>query len=129
MIPRVLIDWKMKRIQVYASKTDIYRWRYFTDAFMIKLKTKEKESNGCLYIVSYKGKQIKSISKAQRTAKKNAGITRRIRLYDIRHFYIIYALANGADIMDLAERVGHVNGEMIIRVYAHLAKDLQKKND
>ena len=48
-------------------------------------------------------------------------------MYDIRHFYISYALANGADIMDLAERVGHVNGEMIMRVYAHLAKDLQKK--
>ena len=58
---------------------------------------------------------------------KAAGITRRIRLYDIRHFYITYALANGADIMDLAERVGHVNGEMIMRVYAHMAKDLQKK--
>ncbi len=121
------IDWKMKRIQVYSSKTDTYRWQYFTTAFMVKLKAKDKENNGCPYIVSYKGKQIKSISKAWQTAKKKAGVTRRIRLYDIRHFYITYALANGADIMDLAERVGHVNGEMIMRVYAHMAKDLQKK--
>ena len=121
------VEWNMKRIRIYASKTDTWRWQYFTTAFMVKLKAKNKESNGCPYIISYKGKQIKSISKAWQTAKKNAGITRRIRLYDIRHFYITYALANGADIMDLAERVGHVNGEMIMRVYAHMAKDLQKK--
>ena len=31
-------------------------------------------------------------------------------LYDIRHFYITYALANGAGILELAERVGHVDG-------------------
>ena len=29
---------------------------------------------------------------------------------DIRHFYITYALANGAGILELAERVGHVDG-------------------
>jgi integrase len=58
--------------------------------------------------------------------QKKAGITRRIRLYDIRHLHISYALGTGADIMDLAERVGHVNAAMIINVYAHLAKDLQK---
>lgn len=121
------VEWKMKRIQIYSSKTDTWRWQYFTDAFMTKLKAKDNESDGCPYIVSYQGKQIKSVSKAWQTAKKKAGITRRIRLYDIRHFYITYALANGADIMDLAERVGHVNGEMIFKVYAHIAKDLQKK--
>jgi integrase len=121
------IQWDMNRIRIYASKTDTWRWQYFTPKFMGKLKAKNKESNGCQYIVSYQGKRVNSVSRAWQTAKKKAGITRRIRLYDIRHFYITYALANGADIRDLAERVGHVNGEMIMRVYAHLAKDLQKK--
>jgi integrase len=50
---------------------------------------------------------------------------RRIRLYDIRHYYITYALAGGMDIMQLAEIAGHVNPDMIVTVYAHLAKDLR----
>ncbi len=54
---------------------------------------------------------------------------RRIRLYDICHFHfhITYASANGADIMELATRVGHVNADMIARVYAHLARDIRKE--
>jgi len=38
------------------------------------------------------------------------------------------ALANGMDIMELAEIAGHVDPQMIIKVYAHLAKDLRKGN-
>jgi hypothetical protein len=34
---------------------------------------------------------------------------------------------NGANIMELAKRVGHIGPEMINRVYAHLVDDLKKK--
>ncbi len=124
------IDWKRKRIRIYSPKTDSYRWQYPEKDLMEKLRSKHKESikeyPDCPWICSYKGKQLTTIKRIWKAAKEKAKIKRRIRLYDIRHFYITYALASGADIMELAERVGHVNGEMIMRVYAHLAKDLQK---
>ena len=60
-------------------------------------------------------------------AELGAEIKRQFRLYDIRHFYITYALANGADIHDLASRVGHKNINMIINVYTHLVEEMKSK--
>ncbi|MBI4620835.1 MAG: hypothetical protein HY739_11885 [Desulfobacterales bacterium] len=57
----------------------------------------------------------------------SAGVRSDIRLYDIRHFYITYALANCASILELAERVGHVDATMIIKVYAHPPDELKTK--
>jgi len=124
------INWDTSGIHIYSSKTDSWRWQYPDSGFMDRLRVRRDASlsryPGCPYICSYKGRKITTIKTAWASAKARAGITRRLRLYDIRHFYITYALASGADIMDLAERVGHANGEMIMRVYAHLAKDLLK---
>jgi len=72
------------------------------------------------------GQPVRSIKTAWRRAKTEAGITERIRLYDIRHYHITYALAAGADIKELADRVGHTTPKMIVDVYAHLAKDILK---
>jgi len=83
----------------------------------------------CPYVVQYHGMTFGSqIAKAWNQAKKDAGVTKRIRLYDIRHFYITHALAAGANIMELAARVGHKGPEMIVRVYAHLAEEMTKKS-
>ena len=120
------MDWFNNRIKIYSPKTDHHRWLNLPGEFMEKLKTHYRgDQPQSKYIVSYKGNRLESIKTAWNAAKQKAGITRNIRLYDIRHYYISYALANGADIMELAQSVGHVNGEMIMRVYAHLAKDLQ----
>lgn len=120
------IDWFNNRIKIYSPKTDHHRYLNLPDEFMEKLKTHYRDNKPpSKYIISYKGNRIQSIKTAWNAAKHRAGITRNIRLYDIRHYYISYALANGADIMELAQSVGHVNGEMIMKVYAHLAKDLQ----
>lgn len=123
------MDWENNRIRIYAPKTDSFRWQYPDHKFMTLAKRMykkcQKKHPDCPWICHFNGKQIKSIKRTWKNAKKKAGITRRIRLYDIRHFYITYALANGADIMELAKRVGHVNPRMIVNVYAHLAKDLQ----
>ena len=69
------------------------------------------------------------LSSFRAKAKEKAGITKtkKIRFYDIHHFYITYALANGANITELAERVGHVDATMVVKVYAHLAEDLKTK--
>jgi len=126
------VDWHQDRIGIHSTKSQAapFRWQYVDRKFMQKLwhhsHHQRKHYPQCPYICSYKGKQIRSIKRSWAKAKERVGITRKIRLYDIRHFYITYALASGADIMELAERVGHTNSKMIVEVYAHLAKDLQK---
>jgi integrase len=118
------VDWIRNRMRVYSPKTDHGRWLNLPAEFMKRLKAQYELAEGCLYIVSYHGRPVRSLKTAWHTALRRAKIRKHIRLYDIRHFYISYALARGADIMELAESVGHRNGEMIMRVYAHLAKDL-----
>jgi len=125
------VDYARNRIRIRSAKNygaDPYRWQYLPPDFMEKLKTRQHSDAQtypqCRHICHYKGKPIKSIKKSWAAAKKKAGITRRIRPYDIRHYHITYALAMGADIKELAERVGHATPRMIINVYAHLAKEI-----
>jgi len=124
------VDWHLKRIRIYSQKTDTWRWQYPDKKYFRRMVSKHKQMQkkypGCPWICSYNGRQITSVKRVWKDAKEKAGIKRRIRLYDIRHFYITYALANGANITELAERVGHVNPRMIVNVYAHLAKDIAR---
>jgi len=123
------VDWPANRIQIYSPKTDAYHLQYLPPDFMARMFGQFQDSRAqypdCDYIVSYQGRPVRSLKTAWRTALAKAGVTRRVRLYDIRHFYITYALASGAPITELAERVGHASTQMIVNVYAHLAKDLQ----
>jgi integrase len=125
------IDFKKNRIKIYATKTDSYRWQYVDPDFMLRMKARYIKNQQCgepsPYVCAYHGQPVKSLKTAWKRAKEKAGITKKIRLYDIRHFYITYALANGANITELAERVGHVDATMIVKVYAHLLKDLKTK--
>jgi integrase len=58
---------------------------------------------------------------------EKAGIKKKVRLYDIRHYYITHSLAGGTNMMDLAERVGHRDTTMIVKVYSHMVDELRSK--
>jgi integrase len=79
------------------------------------------------YIVHYKGKQIERIKKGWAAAKKRARITRRLRLYDLRHAFITVLLEGGADLKSVSEIVGHASPDMTMRVYQHVSTDLKRK--
>ncbi|HEU18600.1 MAG TPA: hypothetical protein ENO00_04345 [Deltaproteobacteria bacterium] len=79
------------------------------------------------YVITYGDNPVKSMKKTWKTAKEDAGIDRRIHIYDIRHFYITYAPANGAGIMDLVNCVGHTTPSMILKVYAYLVEEMNSK--
>ena len=138
------IDFETGAVRVYSSKTDRHHIQYVTLAFLERVKEKRqyyraeaerlsKRRGGvvfpeCPYVIQFRGDRIKSqVSTSWREAKEKAGITKLIRLYDIRHFYITHALKGGANILDLAQRVGHQGPEMITRVYAHLVDDMSEK--
>jgi integrase len=77
-------------------------------------------------MINYNGQHIKSIKTAWRKSLKRAGITRRIRPYDLRHAFATEALAAGADIRTIAELTGHADVAMVLRHYQHVL-DRQKQ--
>ena len=58
-------------------------------------------------------------------ARGSAGITRRIRPYDLRHHFITRVLEEGADIKALADIVGS-RPETIVRHYQHVSRKLHR---
>lgn len=77
------------------------------------------------YIVTWRGQAVKSIKTAWKNTLKNAGITRRIRLYDLRHAFITSALEAGADLKALSEVVGS-RPETLMRNYQHVSRALRR---
>ena len=78
---------------------------------------------GCEYVIAYKGRPVRSISSGWHNALKRAGITRRIRPYDLRHAFASLALMHGADIKSVAETMGHRGITMLLTVYQHTRFD------
>ena len=54
-----------------------------------------------------------------RRARDAAGVDQRWRLHDLRHWSATTAIAQGHDIRTVANRLGHANPAMTLRVYAH----------
>jgi integrase len=125
------IDMHTGMIRIYSSKTDRVHYQYITEVFRKRLEQRRAiliEAKGlCEYVVSWRGKQVDSLKRTWSAAKRAAGITRPLRLYDLRHFYASHALVQGANILELAERLGHVNSEMVVKVYAHLAEGIRTR--
>lgn len=94
----------------------------FLDALTKWYRVDKKEG----YIVHYRGKPIKKIQTSWEGAVKRAGITRRIRPYDLRHNFITRALEQGADLKALSEVVGS-RPETLMRHYQHVTKELHRQ--
>ncbi len=120
------VNWQEKTITIYGSKTKKIRKVYLNDAFFNMLVDKYKKRD-CDYIISYRGRPVKSLRKAWKKAKQAAGITRRLRLYDIRHAFATYMLAAGADLKAVSEMMGHNSTKMTADRYYELVKDLKKQ--
>lgn len=78
------------------------------------------------WLIHYNRKPVRSIRRAWATALRRAGITRRIRPYDLRHSFATQALAAGADPLATARIMGHSTTAMIHRHYQHVL-DHQRK--
>lgn len=79
------------------------------------------------YLISFRGKPVQSIKRAWKSMLERAGITRRIRPYDLRHTFGTQLLANGADIGTVASLMGHSNPQMLLTHYQYVL-DEQKKS-
>jgi integrase len=54
-----------------------------------------------------------------RHARDAAGIDRAWRLHDLRHWSATTAIGTGTDVRTVANRLGHANPAMTLKVYAH----------
>ncbi len=88
---------------------------------------KEDKEKVVPYIIHYHGKKIDSIKKAWTYTKKRAGITRRLRLYDIRHAFVTSLLEKGADLKSVSEIVGHSSVKITATIYQHVSTSLKRE--
>lgn len=79
------------------------------------------------YLIHYRGKPIKSIINVWKTTLKKAGITRRIRPYDLRHAFGTNLIAGGVDVGTVAKLMGHSNPTMLLTHYQYILE--QQKRD
>ena len=75
---------------------------------------------GAATLIHRKGKPLKRIQTAWENAVERAGITRRIRPYDLRHAFATEAIAAGADIGTVASLMGHSSPLMLLKHYQHV---------
>lgn len=66
------------------------------------------------------GKPVTTLIKKWREVLKEAGITRKIRPYDLRHAFATYALLHGADRLATALTMGHADTTMLDKHYQHI---------
>lgn len=78
-------------------------------------------------LVHYQFKSCRSLKRSWKTAKTKAGITRRIRLCDLRHARASLALKGGADLKATSEILGHSRPDTTIMVYQHVTRDQHRE--
>lgn len=101
------------------------------DGFLGQLKEWWKQDRGAKkkpgdHVITYNGAPIKSIKTAWKAAKIRAGITRRIRPYDIRHAFATALLDNGGDLKTVSQMMGHKSIQQTVDTYQHTSKALQQ---
>lgn len=87
----------------------------------------EDSKDGIRYIVHYYGARVDSLKTAWKNAKKRAKISRRLRMYDIRHAFATTLLERGADLKTVSELLGHRSPDLTLKVYQHVSGSLKRQ--
>ncbi len=96
------------------------------DEFVALLKQWRKEDGHDDLIITYKGKPIDKLRRSWATAKKRAGVTRRVRLYDLRHAFASRLLAESADLKSTSELLGHSRPDTTLKTYQHVTRAMHR---
>ena len=75
---------------------------------------------GVNQVIHFRGKPIRTIHEGWKAALRRAGISRKIRPYDLRHAFATEAIAAGADIGTVAKLMGHASLTMVLKHYQHV---------
>jgi len=125
------VDWGSRKIRITSARKGgpVRRFVPIHKEFLRQLKswykTDGKKEN--LAIIRFNGEPVQSVKRAWAKAKKDAGITRRIRLYDIRHFFASAVLEEGGDVKATSELLGHSRPDTTRRFYQHVSGKLHRE--
>lgn len=86
----------------------------------------EDAKAGVPYLINHNGRQVSKIKTAWLAALRRAGITRRIRPYDLRHAFATELIASGVDMGTVAKLMGHSSPTMLLHHYQYVM-DGQKR--
>lgn len=87
---------------------------------ILKKWFREDGKNEDRHVITFRGHPVRAIQRAWVATKKRACITRRIRLYDIRHAAITTMLQyDQADLKTISEIAGHATPQFTLAIYAH----------
>jgi integrase len=118
------IDFDRKVATIPAAEKGKDQWRQVPireDVLAILKGWKAEDAEtGARYVVNYMGKPVTTIRKAWASTLEKAGITRKIRPYDLRHAFATYALEAGADPNAVRKLMGHSSMAMIYKNYQHV---------
>jgi integrase len=62
-----------------------------------------------------------------RPALRAAGLPEDFRTYDIRHTHASLLIDDGANVLAIAQRMGHTDPGVTLRVYGHLFEGVQEE--
>jgi len=121
------VDLARNTVRVWAAdKNEKRPWRDLDlRADLVPLLRAWRE-DGAETPVHFRGKAVGHIGSAWRSTLARAGITRRIRPYDLRHAFATYALDAGADPKAVSEVMGHADMSMIHKHYQHVLERQRK---
>jgi len=95
-----------------------------SEKFMELLKAWRQEDDaikGAKYIIRWRGDKVDDLGVAWMHAKRKAGITRRLRPYDLRHYSATVMISNpGTNIKSVSKILGHSTVMQTLTVYAHV---------
>ena len=80
---------------------------------------RRQETRAVKWVVHFHGRQVGGLETAWSAAKERAGITRKMRLYDLRHKAASDMLADGADLKSVSETLGHSSPDHALCTYQH----------
>ena len=125
------VDFELDIIRVHAAhKNPSTPWREIPIRKSLKavlLEWKEQDrARGTVNVINFYDKPVASIKRAWAKMLRKAGISRRIRPYDLRHSFATELIAQGVDIGTIAKLMGHSSPNMIYQHY-QFVMDKQKK--
>ncbi|HXY28852.1 MAG TPA: site-specific integrase [Acidimicrobiales bacterium] len=90
-----------------------------TEGMLVELRRSQGACGPWILAVGERPVNPERITAWWRRARDRAGLDQRWRLHDLRHWSATTSIANGHDIRTVANRLGHANPAMTLRVYAH----------
>jgi integrase len=78
-------------------------------------------------LIHFRGERISSLKRAWSTAKTKAGVTRRLRPYDLRHAFVTEAMRNSADLKSVSQIIGHSRPDTTLREYQHVLAEQHRE--